>query len=91
MGRVFTINFSFEENVSRALVCMYEKGYNILFKIHVFNEDLYAILPSGNLEFSFIDGLKAPNELKHYKGQQLVHCITDEVAHYLNFQEDSKA
>ena len=48
MGRVFTINFNFEEKMSKGLVCMYEKGYNIRFKIHLFNEELYTILPLGN-------------------------------------------
>ena len=90
MGRVFTINFNFEEKASRALVCMYEKGYNILFKIHVFNEDLHTILPSGNLEFSFTDGLRAPLEITHDKGRELVDCITGEVSHYLNLEEESR-
>jgi hypothetical protein len=87
MGRVFTIDFNFEERASRALVCMYEKGYNILFKIHVFNEDLYTILPAGNLEFSFIDGLKTPEELRHQKGEQLVTCIAEEISQYLDLEE----
>ncbi len=88
MGRVFTINFNFEEKTSRALVCMYEKSYNILFKIHVFSEDLYTILPSGKLEFSFTEGLRFPRELTHVKAQQLVHCITKEISHYLNAEEE---
>jgi hypothetical protein len=87
MGRVFTINFNFEEKASRALVCMYEKGYNIRFKIHLFNEELYTILPLGNLEFSFTDGLESPTELSHIKAQTLVHCITEEISNYLNVEE----
>lgn len=66
---------------------MYEKGYNILFKIHVFNEDLHRILPSGNLEFSFIDGLQTPGELQHQKGKQLVHCIAEEISQFLDREE----
>lgn len=87
MGRVFTVNFHFEEKVSRALVCMYEKGYDVLFKIHVLNEDLYSILPSGKLEFSFTDGLKTPRELSYNKSRQLVHCITEEISHYLTKED----
>ncbi|HYO23230.1 MAG TPA: hypothetical protein VER36_12560 [Flavisolibacter sp.] len=89
MGRVFTIDFSFEERAGQALVCMYEKGYNILFKIHVFNEDLYSILPAGNLEFSFVDGLKTPHQLQHQKGQQLVSCIAEEISQYLDLEEQN--
>ena len=89
MARVFTINFDFEERAANALVCMYEKGYNILFKIHVFNEELYKILPDGKLEFSFTDGLRKPRELNNDKGRQLVRCITDKISQHLNREEHS--
>ena len=87
MGRVFTINFNFEERLANAVVCMYEKGYNIFFKVHVVNEELHRILPEGKLEFSFADGLKKPLELKHSKSKELVSCITDRISHYLNKDE----
>lgn len=87
MGRVFTIHFNFEQKAARALVGMYEKGYNILFRIHVFNEDLHRILPAVKLEFSFIEGLKTPVNLHHQQGHQLVSCIADEISQFLDHEE----
>ena len=69
------------------MVYMYEKGYNILFKIHVFDTDLHNILPAGKLEFSFLDGLKIPDGLHHRKAQQLAGCIADEISQYLDCDE----
>lgn len=66
------------------MVCLYEKGYNMLFKVQVFNEELHQILPSGKLEFSLSDGLRWPQTLTHEKGQELVHCIAEEISHYLS-------
>ena len=89
MGRVFTINFSFEEKQSGALVCMYEKDDGTLFRIHVYNEDLYRILPSGDLEYSFTEGLRRPKPLTHQKAALLVKSITDQILHFLMVEEQS--
>lgn len=88
MGRVFTINFDFEQKATSALVYMQEKGYNILFKVHVFNEELYPLLPAGKMEFSFLEGLKTPGELTHQKTRQLISCLTEKIAQYLQAGSD---
>ena len=69
------------------MVCMHDKGYSLLFKIHVFNEELYKFLPHGDLEFSLDEGLKSPAEIKHQKTSQLISCITDEISKYLDMEE----
>lgn len=84
MSRVFTIDFSFESSVSKAMVCLYEKGYNILVKVQVFNEELHQILPAGKLEFSLTECMRSPSALTHEKGQELVHCIAEKISHYLS-------
>ena len=63
MGSLFTINLNYEEEPKRALVCMYEDGYETMFKIHVFNQDLYTILPDGNMEYTLTAGLITPRKL----------------------------
>jgi hypothetical protein len=83
MGRVFTIEFSYEEQAERALVRMYEQGYDILFKVHVMNDKLHEVLPEGNLEFSYSEGLKTPNEIKDPKGKELVNRITEAISNFL--------
>jgi hypothetical protein len=56
----------------------------------VFNEELHTILPSGNLEFSFTEGLRTPETLSHQKAPLLVKSITDQVSHFLNIEEQNR-
>jgi hypothetical protein len=86
VARVFTINFNFEGKSESAIVRMYEPGYNIIFKVHVFNEQLHTYLPYGNLEFSLADWYStstADNE----KTKKLVASIADEISNHLGSEK----
>jgi hypothetical protein len=86
-------------NVCRAVVLLlFSTGTtNFFFGLHLFiqkrritcRQHRKPNLPSGNLVFSFIDGLKTPEVLRHQKGEQLVHCITGEIAEYLDMEVKS--
>jgi hypothetical protein len=84
--RIFTINFTFEGKVESAIVRMTEPGYNIIFRVHVFNEELHTYLPYGNLEFSLADWVStttADNE----KSRKLVASIADEISKHLDYRK----
>lgn len=84
MARIFTLYVSFEGKECPAVVNMSSEGYDLAFRVHYLDRDLYSILPDGNLVFSLAEGLKQPAQLASEGAIRLVDSTVDALSTFFS-------
>lgn len=84
MARIFTLYVPFEGKERAALVNLTTEGYDMSFIVHYMDQELYGILPDGNLEFSLSEGLKRPAQLASEGAFRLVGSTVDALATFFS-------
>lgn len=87
MSRIFTLNIPFEGKECTALVNLSANGYDMAFRVHYLDHDLYNILPDGNLVFSLSEGLRQPAQLASELAIKLVDSTVDALSSFFSRQK----
>jgi hypothetical protein len=87
MARIFTLYVPFEGKECPALVNVSSEGYDLAFRVHYLDRDLYGILPDGNLVFSLVEGLKQPAQLATEGAVRLVDSTVDALSAFFSKQK----
>jgi hypothetical protein len=83
MVRMFTVSFDFEGKTYLALASLQDENEKTpAYRVRLFNQALYRIVPGGNLE---INGRAtvAGQQLQHPLANVLVHSIQESVLAHL--------
>lgn len=89
MARIFTLYVPFEGKECPALVNLSNEGYDLAFRIHYLDRDLYHILPDGNLVFSLSEGLLQPAQLASEVAIRLVDSTVEALSSFFSRNKQS--
>lgn len=84
MANLFTLYVPFEGKEFPALVHLSTEGYDLAFKVHYLDRDLYDILPDGNLVFSLSEGLRQPAQLASELAVKLVDSTVEALSSFFS-------
>lgn len=84
MARIFTLYVPFEGKECPALVNLTNEGYDLAFRVHYLDHDLYSILPDGNLVFSLSEGLLQPAQLASELAIKLVDSTVEALTSFFS-------
>jgi hypothetical protein len=83
MVRIFTLNFSFREQVCTALVSLRTIGYGLSCQVKYMDQHIHQIVPGGSLIFHLSGEVKSGAGLDDDPARELLSCTTEAICGYL--------
>lgn len=82
MARIFTTQFTFNEQSYDAIVTMLTTNGNLNFTIKLMDIELQELLPGGHINYQGRDGFKNV-QLNNRMAESLIHSIADSIENHL--------
>lgn len=84
MGRIFTVEFSFEGRSYNAVVNISSGADLFTVQIHLPDVTLHHLIPEGNITYRSTEGLQAIRQATPTPALELMSRVIDAIERYLN-------
>ena len=84
MARIFTTSFEFNQKLYDAIVTMIQKENKISFNIKIMDLELHRILPSGEVEYTGLNGFESLESIDNTLAQSLMRSISRAIDTHLS-------
>jgi hypothetical protein len=85
MGRIFTVDFSFEGRIYTAFVKIATAADLFSVHIHLPDTTLHHLIPEGNIIYKSTEGLASLRQVTPTPALELMSRIIDAIEEHLNY------
>jgi hypothetical protein len=83
MARVFTVNFTFKDQLHSALITFESRDFDMSFLVRYLDQELQEIIPGRRIVVSLNEGIKSPKFLTT-TGEELLTRTTEAISRHLH-------
>jgi hypothetical protein len=83
MARVFTVNFTFKDELHSALISFESRDYDMSFLVRYLDHELQEIIPGRRIVVSLSEGIKSPKILTK-TAEELLARTTEAISEHLH-------